>query len=394
MAVIVTDVHYRMSLALIRDLSEARIPVITCEKELYKDDPAAPPLGFLSKYVTNHVWLPDRDPVKALESICRKEMENCGYLPPVLPVGAKTLKALAENRERFDKVSGLCIPTAAQLDLFNDKEAVAQLAEVLDVPRPSVYTREEQESTEHFLDRVPLPCVVKPRCGEKLGLSARERYYVAKTRDRLQSSYSHFTGIAGEEPIVQEYLPGAGLGCSVLAENGEVLTSICHRRVREYPISGGPSSCCVSIADRQLEEYTAAMVKHVGYSGIAMFEFKEDANGHPRILEINPRVWGSYPLTRATKSGFTLAWYNAAFRNGNGRDGIDFTPRPIKKKMNFSFSDLMAGIGYLQKGKPLKALGALADILNPTVRDGLFEWRDPAPGIQYFKSLWKKEKSK
>ena len=59
MIAIVTDVHYRMSLALIRDCSQAGAEVITCEWEGHRDNPASPALGSLSRYVSRHVWLPE-----------------------------------------------------------------------------------------------------------------------------------------------------------------------------------------------------------------------------------------------------------------------------------------------------------------------------------------------
>lgn len=60
--------------------------------------------------------------------------------------------------------------------------------------------------------------------------------------------------------------------------------------------------------------------------------------------------------------------------------------------MQFGASDLMAGLGWLRRGRPGKALGALGDFLNPAVKDGLWEWSDPKPGLMYYRSLLKKEK--
>ena len=45
MVAIVTDVRFRMSLALIRDLAQMGVEVITCEGERCRDNPAAPALG-------------------------------------------------------------------------------------------------------------------------------------------------------------------------------------------------------------------------------------------------------------------------------------------------------------------------------------------------------------
>lgn len=386
---VITDVHYRMSLALIRDLAQAGVRTVCCERE---GVPA--PLGFVSKYTDETVLLPREGWPDALYDLCARLTETEGERPALLPVGAVTLAALSAERERFATVCGLCIPTPEQLDAFNSKEVVAELGERLGVPVPRRFAPQAGEDAAAFFVRLSLPCVVKPLCGEKFGLSAAQRYVIARTPEQGAAAFGRFQALTGEPPMVQEYLPGGGLGCSVLAEEGTVRAALCHRRVREYPVSGGPSSCCVRVDRPDLEGYAARLVAETGYTGLAMFEFKEGADGQPRLLEVNPRVWGTFPLTRASKSGIPLMWYALSWNRANPNNAVPLpqaTPfRPCK--MQFGPSDLMAGLDYLKRGRPGKALGALGDFLNPAVKDGLWEWGDPKPGLMYYRSLLKKEK--
>lgn len=386
---VITDVHYRMSLALIRDLAQAGVRTVCCERE---GVPA--PLGFASKYTDETVLLPREGWADALYDLCDKLTEREGERPALLPVGAATLAALAEEGERFAQVCGLLVPTPAQLDAFNSKETVAGLGERLGVPVPERFVPAAGESTPAFLERIPLPCVVKPLCGEKFGLSAAQRYVIARAPEQGAEAFERFRTLTGEAPMVQEYLPGVGLGCSVVAEEGAIRAALCHRRVREYPVSGGPSSCCVRVDRPDLEEYAARLVSETGYTGLAMFEFKEGADGQPRLLEVNPRVWGTFPLTRASKSGIPLLWHTLSWNRGNPDRARPLPPTPPFRPCNMQFgaSDLMAGLGWLKRGRPGKALGALGDFLNPLVKDGLWEWGDPKPGLMYYRSLLKKEK--
>ncbi len=387
---VITDVHYRMSLALIRDLSRAGVRTVCCERE---GVPA--PLGFVSKYAGETVLLPREGWLDALYDLCARLAEGEGERPALLPVGAATLTALSAERGRFAAVCGLCIPAPAQLDAFNSKETVAQLGEKLGVPVPARYTPQPGEAPAAFFARLPLPCVVKPLCGEKFGLSAARRYVIARTPEEGAAAFERFRSLTGELPMVQEYLPGGGLGCSVLAEEGIIRASLCHRRVREYPVSGGPSSCCVRVDRPDLEAFAARLVSETGYTGLAMFEFKEGVDGQPRLLEVNPRVWGTFPLTRASKSGIPLLWHTLSWNRGNPDRALPLPEMsPFRScKMQFGPSDLMAGLGYLKEGRPDRTLGALADFLNPAVKDGLWEWGDPKPGLMYCRSLLKKEKS-
>ena len=72
MTAIVTDVHYRMSLALVRTLGEAGVEVITCERDGCRGSPAAPPLGALSRRAARHVWLSEEGYLDALLELCRE----------------------------------------------------------------------------------------------------------------------------------------------------------------------------------------------------------------------------------------------------------------------------------------------------------------------------------
>ena len=373
MVALITDVHYRMSPALIRALAKAEIQIYTCETENHRFMP-----GARSKYVTEHFTLPQEDYTGALYELIERLGQKHHCKPAVLPVGAATLQMLAAKKEQFSAVAGLCVPSPEDLALLNSKQELHELACSLSVAIPKNY------------DKFSLPCVVKPTCGEKLGLSAAERYRICHTREQAAEAYAHFEALSGEAPIVQEYLPGGGSGCSVVAENGTILAYIGHRRLREYPITGGPSSCCISVEPPIAE--VEKLVKATKLSGLAMFEFKEGGDGTPRLLECNPRIWGSFPLTEAAESTLPYAWFAAVWNSGNPEQAV--TPPQnhfaAGKKMCFFPSDLLAGLGYLRSGRPGQFFKALGDFLNPTVRDGVFTWRDTAPALTYYAGLLKR----
>lgn len=94
MTAIVTDAHYRMSVSLIRDLSDRGVRVVACEKASIKN-----PVGFASRGVLRCVRLPEDGYLDALLALCREILAQEGEKPALLPVGAKTLALLSEHRE-------------------------------------------------------------------------------------------------------------------------------------------------------------------------------------------------------------------------------------------------------------------------------------------------------
>ena len=203
MTAIVTDAHYRMSVSLIRDLADRGVRVVACEKASIKN-----PVGFASRGVLRCVRLPEDGYLDALLDLCREIAQGRKKKPVLLPVGAKTLALLSEHRERFSPVAGLCIATPTQLALLNDKAAVSSLAQKLSVPVPENFERKSGENLDAFFSRVPLPCAVKPHCGETFGLTAAQRYRICRTKEALQGSILSFSGHRAGRPHRAGISPG------------------------------------------------------------------------------------------------------------------------------------------------------------------------------------------
>jgi len=371
---IITDVRYRMSLALIRDLAQSGVRVVAVEF-----DGKTSPLGFYSKYAERTFFADEDNYLDQLYELCKDEMSKSGAKPALIPVGTATMNKLVapDVRFRFEEVAGLALPGSELLELLNDKEKLHDLAEKLGVPVPKEY--------EKPYDEASFPCVVKPWFGEKFGLKAAERYKIVENKIQLKAAVEHYETICGKDSVVvQQYLSGGGFGCSVFAEKGKVKASITHQRIREYPISGGPSSCCKVVHIGELQDYAELIVKELSFTGVAMFEFKQDSKGRYYLLECNPRVWGSYPLTRCAKCNISQKWFEAAYNSGNPHanykaPSTDFTD----VRMHYILSDLMAGIGYIKNGQSSLGFDAFADVFRPSTKGGLFEWGDIKPSLKY-----------
>jgi len=161
-----------------------------------------------------------------------------------------------------------------------------------------------------------------------------------------------------------------------------------HQRLREYPASGGPSCLCESVHIPELNAYAVRLLKGLGWQGVAMVEFKQAADGSFRLMEINPRIWGSFPLTLAAGVDFPLLMYKSII--GEKVEPVLVTPPG--RKMRFLVQDLLSAKGYMRlssdKGAFMK--GFLRDLIDPVIKDGLFSWDDPKPGWYYFKNIFYK----
>ncbi len=361
-SVVITDGKYRSSIAAARSLSEGGFSVRAVQTK--GDCPLEPPV-FFSRHVAQGRWLEgsveDPEYPERLLSLLRE-----GDRPVLFPVGAATLNAVSRELARFREVCDFLIAPPEVLDALNDKEQVHRRCAELGIPVPRQY----EGAPESY------PVILKPHCGEKLGLKAKDRYAVARTSAEYEKRRA-----AMEEydpnPIVQEKVSGDGAGASLLLDReGRLICALCHRRVREYPAAGGPSTCCESFYDEEMIRRAYRLLASFHFVGMAMVEFKGD-----KVLEVNPRVWGSFPMTRCAESPFAVLYARAA-----RGERVEYAPCDYRTgvRMRFLLNDGAAALDYLRHGRPGKFCEAVGDLFR--AREALSDREDPAPMRRYLRN--------
>ena len=340
---IVTDGKYRMSIAAVRALSCAGYHVVVTQTR--GDVKTAPPVS-VSKHCAEFRWIDGR--VTDTEYKGRLISVLRDYEKPVLfCVGAVTLNLVAAQQEEFSDVADFLVASQSVLDQLNDKEVVHSRAEKLGIPVPKQY---EDSQPDKF------PVVIKPHCGEKFGLKAAERYAVAHNIEEYDAIMKKMRQY-DPKPLVQQKIDGAGAGVSLLLDkDGTLICALCHRRIREYPITGGPSTCCESFYDEMMIEQAYQLLHSFGFVGFGMVEFKGSC-----VLEVNPRVWGSFPMTEATESPFVAQYARAA-----SGETVQYTPKDYKigVRMRFFLNDTVAILHYLKSGQLGIALRGIGDCIT------------------------------
>lgn len=340
---IVTDGKYRSSIAAVRALHRAGYQVIVTQT---RADVHAVPAVASSRCCAAFRWIDGAAADDGYADRLAALLET--YDRPVLfCVGAVTLNTVAAQRERFARIADFLIAPRPVLDALNDKETVHARAQSLGIPVPRQY------------DGVPperYPVVIKPHCGEKFGLKAADRYAVADTPETYAQILARMQRY-DPSPIVQDKIAGPGIGVSLLLDrDGRMISALCHRRIREYPITGGPSTCCESFYDAALIDRAYRLLHSFGFTGMAMVEFKGDC-----LLEVNPRVWGSFPMTEAAQSPLVAHYARAAAGERVAYAAQDYR---TGVRMRFLLNDTLAALHYLRAGRIGVFLRSIADLFT------------------------------
>ena len=360
--VVITDGKYRSAISAARSLGRAGLHVVVTQT---RGDTKTEPPVFSSRYVAATHWIEGAASDTEYPARLRAVLET--YDRPVLfCVGAASLNAVSRARTVLEPCCDMLIAPPQVLDALNDKAAVHARALELGLPVPKEYSGAPNT----------FPVVVKPHCGEKFGLKAADRYRIARSAAEYESALAALKPY-DPEPIVQEYVSGEGRGVSLLLDReGRLVSALCHRRIREYPISGGPSACCESIYDPELIDRACRLLQSFGFVGLAMVEFKGD-----RILEVNPRVWGSFPLTTCAGSPMAAKYCAAASGSPAAYTPQDYT---VGVKMRFLLNDTLAVLKLFLAGRFRETISGVADVFR--AKEALTDREDPKPFRRYLKT--------
>lgn len=281
-------------------------------------------------------------------------------------------------------------PDAERLDLVLDKARTFEAARGLGLAVPADWQPRAGEDFAARIAAIAYPVAIKwadPNAVQgalaDAGIAFEKVEYV-KDAAGLTAILARYDGLK-VWPLVQLYCPGHGLGQMLHMAEGQATLRFQHRRLREFPPTGGVSSFCASVP---LDEHTAQMAQSEAlltalcWQGPAMVEYRFDpATGTYWLMEINGRFWGSIPL--AWHCGAHFAW--EAYRCGAlGERGLGEGPKR-QRRARYVIPDAKRTLMVLQDGSmPLgNRFTALArfflDFLDPRVRYYVWSLNDPGP---------------
>jgi protein-tyrosine-phosphatase/predicted ATP-grasp superfamily ATP-dependent carboligase len=223
----------------------------------------------------------------------------------VIPCDEQTLLPFSRFREILTPLAHLAIPDRRAVDVLFDKHETRELARAARVSVAPGRLLTSADTPDSLIAEFGLPIVMKPRRSYGLGtLYARGKVLIAADAASLGKA---MRGMEEGQWLAEGYVPGHGLGVSVLANQGRVLQAFQHGRVRE-DASGAYYRVSTPLSP-ELVAACGSIVSALSYTGVAMFEFRrDDVSGRWVLLEINARPWGSMPLPLALGVNFVARW--------------------------------------------------------------------------------------
>ncbi len=358
-------------LGIVRSLGAKGIPVCVIDDELS--------ISRYSRYCTKFVKVPHlRDGRVAVDRLIELA-PRLGLEGWVLyPTREELVAAISHSREELSGIFRVPTPAWECVKWAWDKRNTYQLARELNIPIPATHYPESVEQLAEF-DRCPGPFALKPAIKEHFFYATKAKAWRANNHAELRTLYEKAAKLAGNEIMVQEFIPGGGtqqFSYCAFFRDGEAVGKMVVRRRRQHPLEFGRASTYVETIDEPvLEELSERFLRRIDYYGLVEVEYKLDPrDGQYKLLDVNARTWGYHSL--GAKAGVDFSYMLYADQTGldvqpsRGRAGVAW--------MRMT-TDIPASAVSLFKGES-SWKSYLRSLRNCNV-DGVFSANDPAPGV-------------
>jgi predicted ATP-grasp superfamily ATP-dependent carboligase len=225
----------------------------------------------------------------------------------VMPAGHHGTLHTAMVKKALSRHCTVLAPDYEKIRQLHDKSQALRLAGQAGVPHPRTVIPENAAQAEAYARGCAYPVVVKARKG-----AGADGVWYAGNRDELMRAWRlavaegrSCDGFVRDTsaPMFQEYIPGELHDVAAFCRDGRLAAGLTQMRLLTKPLSGGKGIVNITTFEPALLDLARDFVRHTRWNGVLLFDFKIDRrDGTPKLLEVNPRFWGTTWLT--TCAGF------------------------------------------------------------------------------------------
>lgn len=310
--VFVTDAQMRSSLAAIRSLGKQGLNVTGGEVTRFAT-------SFFSKYCQNHFVYPS--PTKKTDAFITQmnDLVKKEDYDVLMPMTDDTLIPIIKHKKEFSKHTNLPFADYDVIKNALNKAKTIEIALKNDVSCPETYVVNNLNELPNCAG-LNYPVIIKPIQSYGSHGVARCNCSV-ELEKKSEHTFKNFGPF-----LIQDYIPyDSEMGVYTLFNPDSELRAVTvQRRIRSYPVSGGPSTLRETVNDPKLIEDATRLLEAMNWEGVAMVEFRIDPrDGKPKLMEVNPRFWGSLNLSILSGVNFPYLLYKMAIE-GDVKSHLDY----------------------------------------------------------------------
>lgn len=374
--VLILESHHRHSLAVVRSLGKKGIQVFASSDN--KHSPA-----FYSRYCQDQVVYGNSSSNKKFADELLEIVSHDKY-EMIIPTVLKGFKILSKYKKEFKKYTKVPVADLNAMEIASNKDKTMQFAKKFAIPIPETFYPESINDVQRISEKIRYPVVIKAieEWGSvKYAYSPKELVYTYENMLKI----FHTQIEKGKFPIIQEYIPGEGYGFFGLFNHGKLRAFFMHKRIHQVPPAGGPSAMARSFYDTKLKQLGEKLLSALKWHGVAMVEFKKDNRDEIyKLMEINPKFWGSLDLAIASGVDFPYLLYKMEM-DGDIKPVFDYSKDTIFRWISMDLAYTFKTHSWIEFFK---------NFFNKKIKDDLLV-NDIFPFIiQFLRGVWYTLRSK
>lgn len=251
-------------------------------------------LSRFSRFVSHTYPLDPSGPGESLTVLLSKNPDM--VLMPVSGPGIATVTLMAAHLGKLVRM--VPFPTPDQLGCVNDKWKFHLAMQAAGFAVPDTVLLDSLACLEHFGPEDAL--LVKPRTG-----SGGKDIHMFGNAGELRGKAGKYL-LPGHPYMVQRFVEGHDIDCSVLCKDGQVLACSVQRPLATAA-KFGPGSVLRFLRDEAVEQLVQRIMFEFRWNGIAHLDLRYARDGDgPFVIEINPRYWST--LMGSLVAGVNFPW--------------------------------------------------------------------------------------
>ncbi len=371
---IVTNGWVRTAYCVIESLGRKGIPVHVVDRSKYAMCRYS---RWTKKFhqVPNYFTEPEAY-VSAVAEIARR-LGDCVLIP-----SHEDIIPLVNHRHLLPQELKFAHTSAEKLRLANNKWEVMKLCKNLDVPHAESFIPESLPELRKQAGGLDYPAVIKTREG-----NAGKGVVIVDNQDDLVTQYAavlkRFSIPRERWPMVQEYLGTDICGVCMIYDRGRLVASSAETYLRTKEENKFSSTTYrMSAFDPAGITNCKKVADHLEWHGVIHFDMIRDfRTGVGKIIEINPRLWGTLIIAVAAGIDFPFMLYELALK---GR--ITGVPETYSGNVyaRWVLGELIGLMNLIKRKTPFhRKLRELSDVLFTPVKGTTDDFRmsDPVPFV-------------
>jgi len=207
----------------------------------------------------------------------------------LLPVDIPTISLLAEDKGNLSGLTALVpLPFIGSFKIANDKGLLAEWLKKNQIPSPAtLLLKKDNIDFDKALSSFSFPALLKP-CRGSGGLGIEIFQNEKAFREYCKEQ------IFSEEFILQSFINGYDVDCSILCENGKILAYTIQKGFINGRGNFRRAAGLDFINDCKTYNLVRDVAEKFNWSGVAHIDLRYDLDTQQiNLIEINPRYWGS-----------------------------------------------------------------------------------------------------